>query len=201
MPSDHAGKHTREAQRAWREKIGLVSLNLGLMAVVGFVTFGFTQTVCGEQGIRIKGGQADTGYLLINGYAYDFANWSHPAAGTYFNGTTNPLYSDAWKAGGMDASFLFQKVNENCKGIITAASGSSIAQDPSTGDLGWYFPCNLHDQNGTSVKNITGYESATNCHASKAGRNAFYEEKSVGQVYYNWGHVKNESRNLAVYEK
>jgi len=169
------------------------------MGIVGFVTFGFTQAVCGAEGLRIKAGEANSGYLIINGYAYEFANWSHPAAGTSFNGTTNPLYSDAWQAGGKDASFLFQRVNENCQGIITAATGSSIAQ--SNGRLGWYFPCNLHNQDGGSAVNNTGYDSSFNCHTSAAARDSFYAERAAGQVYYKWNQVKNETRNLAVYEK
>ena len=62
------GRRTPEAQRAWREKMGLVSIVLGLMATVGFLTFGFTQTVCGDQRLRIKGGEANNGSLVINGF-------------------------------------------------------------------------------------------------------------------------------------
>src|SRR5579862_9128268 len=36
----------RAQQRAWREKIGLISLIILLGAFVGFLTFGFTQAVC-----------------------------------------------------------------------------------------------------------------------------------------------------------
>ncbi|EEB98716.1 hypothetical protein MPER_01727, partial [Moniliophthora perniciosa FA553] len=42
------GLRSPEQQRAWREKIGLVSIILVLMAGVGFITFGFTQAVCGK---------------------------------------------------------------------------------------------------------------------------------------------------------
>lgn len=192
------GKHTREAQRAWREKIGLVSLVVMLMAVVGFVTFGFTQTVCGATGLRIKGGEANSGYLIINGYAYDFSTWNHPAAGTYFNGSTNPLYTDQWMAGGKDASFLFQKTNDHCSGILTPATGTTITYNGT--NMGWYFPCNLHDQNDTSAVNITGYDSSTNCHDSLAARTSFAETHPSGEIYYTWGQIRNSSRNLIVYE-
>jgi chitin synthase len=178
--------------------MGLVSIVAALMAIVGFITFGFTQTVCSNNGIRIKGGHADSASLVINGYDYDFSKFEHPAVPGYFNGTTNPLYSDVWQAGGKDASFLFQNVNENCLNVITPASGSAISNDGTR--LGWYFPCNLHDQNGTSPVNKTGYADATNCHTSPTARSDFYAIKPVGEVYYTWDQVRNTSRNLAVYE-
>ena len=190
------GKKTPEAQRAWREKIGIVSIVAYLMAVVGFLTFGFTQTVCGEQKLRIKGGEANNGSLVINGYDYDLAKWDHPAALPTFNGSTSPLYSDEWMAGGKDASFLFQNVNQHCKGIITPAQGSGIRTD-NNGNMGWYFPCNLHDQNGTSAVNITGYSEDTNCHLSS--RQQFSAYVPTAQIYYTWDMVANEKRNLAVY--
>ncbi|KAK1920857.1 chitin synthase 3 [Papiliotrema laurentii] len=190
------GKRTPEAQRAWREKIGIVSIVASLMAIVGFLTFGFTQTVCGNQKLRIKGGEANNGSLVINGYDYDLAAWKHPEALPMFNGTTSPLYMDEWMAGGKDASFLFQNVNLHCKGVITAARGSGIT---TQGDnLGWYFPCNLRDQNGTSAINKTGYSEDTNCHLG--ARSQFAAYVPTAQIYYTWDMVKNPDRNLAVYK-
>ncbi|KAH9910776.1 uncharacterized protein BXZ73DRAFT_30792, partial [Epithele typhae] len=43
------GIRTPEQQRAWREKIGLLLIIISLMAIVGFITFGFTEVVCGTQ--------------------------------------------------------------------------------------------------------------------------------------------------------
>ena len=194
------GKKTPEAQRAWREKIGIVSICVYLMAAVGYLTFGFTQTVCGEQGLRIKGGEANNGSLVINGYDYDLARWQHPEALPTFNGSTSPLYMDEWMAGGKDASFLFQKVNQHCRGIITAAQGTGIRTD-GNGNLGWYFPCNLHDQNGTSPANKTGYTEGTNCHLDSGARASFSGYVPTAQIYYTWDMVANEQRNLAVYRQ
>lgn len=194
-------KRTPEAQRAWREKMGIVSICVFLMASVGFITFGFTQTVCGAQGAKILGGHANNGSLIINGADYDFSTWRHPAAGTYFNGTTSPLYMDNWMAGGKDASFLFQNVNKNCLGVITPATGSGIANKTYNGqvNMGWYFPCNLHDQNGTSAVNLTGYTDATNCHTSVTARDQFKAIAPNATIFYTWGQVADPSRNLAVY--
>lgn len=40
------GKVQKAQQRAWREKMGLISIILLIMAFVGFLTFGFTAAVC-----------------------------------------------------------------------------------------------------------------------------------------------------------
>ncbi|WWC87585.1 uncharacterized protein L201_002475 [Kwoniella dendrophila CBS 6074] len=192
------GKRTPEAQRAWREKMGIVGIVAALMAIVGFVTFGFTQTVCGNTQFRLPGGTADNASLIINGYDYDLGNWKHPAAGTVFNGTTSPLYMDEYMAGGKDVSFMFQNVNRHCLGVITPASGTGITHQ---GDqMAWYFPCNSHDQNGTSPANLTGYSDSNNCHTTSKARSSFQSLVPTAEVYYTWHRVKNESRNLAVYK-
>ncbi|TYJ51248.1 chitin synthase 5, partial [Cryptococcus floricola] len=192
------GKKTPDAQRAWREKMGIVSIVAYLMTFVGYITFGFTQTVCGDTDLRIEGGLASSGSLVINGYDYDFSTWSHPAAGSLFNGSTSPLYMDEYMAGGMDASFMFQNVNEHCLDIITPASDTGI--DYSGSSLGWYFPCNLHDQNGTSAVNLTGYTSSYQCHTSSTARDDFSAIVPTAEIYYTWDSVKSEDRNLAVYK-
>ena len=192
------GKRTPEAQRAWREKMGIVGIVLFLMGLVGFLTFGFTQTVCGTQKLRIPGGQVNNGSLVINGYDYDFSTWRHPAAGTIFNGTTSPLYMDQYMAGGKDASFLFQNVNKNCLNVITPAEGTGINHKGN--QMAWYFPCNIHDQNGTSPVNNTGYPDNLNCHTSVAARTNFEQNTPTAQIYYTWPRVEDKKRNLAVYK-
>ncbi len=192
------GKRTPEAQRAWREKMGIVGIIGFLMGMVGFLTFGFTETVCGTQKLRIPGGQGNNGSLIINGYDYDFSNWKHPAAGSYFNGTTSPLYQDEWMAGGKDASFLFQNPNKHCLNVITPATGTGI--DHQGNEMAWYFPCNLHDQNGTSPVNKTGDFQSTNCHTTSAARSNFGSVTPTAQIYYTWNRVQDTSRNLAVYK-
>jgi chitin synthase len=194
------GKKTPEAQRAWREKMGIVAICATLMAIVGFVTFGFTQTVCGRQATRIKGGEVNNGSVIVNGYAYELANFTHPAAGSMFNGSTNPLYMDEWMVGGKDLSFMFQtNVNNACYGILTAGPNypSSSTKDGGKA-MGWYFPCNPHDQSSSSNINQTGYESGAWCHMSDEAREGL-EKKRSGTVFYSWDQVKNSPRNLTVY--
>ncbi|KAF9535696.1 glycosyltransferase family 2 protein [Crepidotus variabilis] len=194
------GIRSPEQQRAWREKMGLVGIIAFLMAGVGFLTFGFTISVCGKPPNRYHGGAVGesfigNGSVVIHGYDYDFTNFKHPKAGDSFNGTTNPLYSGNWNLAGNDASFMFQRTNQKCLNLITKASSSSITGNGN--NLNWYFPCNVYSQTGQG-QNLTGYEASTNCHLSS--RNQLSTVRVLGQVYYTWGDVRNSGRNLAVFE-
>ncbi|KAJ7572008.1 glycosyltransferase family 2 protein [Mycena floridula] len=196
------GIRSPDQQRAWREKMGLVSIILGLMASVGFITFGFTQAVCGKPADRFHGGAVgDTfigkGSVTINGYDYDFSNFLHPAVGQ-FNGQSNPILDPSWNLAGNDASFLFQDVNQKCLGLITKAPNSLITGSGS--NLDWYFPCNVFNQDGSSGVNISFYEDPTNCHTSIKARTEFKAIQPKGQVYLTWDDVRNPKRNLAVFE-
>ncbi|KAI8981307.1 glycosyltransferase family 2 protein [Trametes punicea] len=191
------GIRTPEQQRAWREKIGLLIIILCLMAIVGFITFGFTEVVCGTQPNRFQTGTIDRASVIIHGYDYDFSKFNHPAVGP-FNGKSNPLFEGDWGAAGADISFLFQNVNQNCRQFIKKAANSSITG--SNGNLDWYFPCNIYNQYGTSGVNLTGYDSSTNCHVSSQARSQLASMKPQGQVYYTWDNIHNSTRNLAVFE-
>lgn len=173
------------------------------MAFVAFFTFGFTDAVCGTPANKYHGGAIGKDYIgtssvVINGYDYDFSTFNHPASGTTFNGSTNPLYSGGWDLGGNDASFLFQAVNQNCLGLITKATDSNITSNGAL--LEWYFPCNVRSQYGTASPNTTGYASSTNCHTSSTARSDLSALTPQGQVYFTWSDVHNTSRNLAVFE-
>lgn len=198
------GIRSPEQQRAWREKMGLIGIICLLMAGVGFLTFGFTISVCGKPPNQFHGGAIGDQYIgkgsvVIHGLDYNFTNFRHPAAGSTFNGSTNPIYTGNWNLAGNDASFLFQKTNQNCYGFITKAASSSITG--SGNNLNWYFPCNIYSQYGNQGANITGYETATNCHLSSRSRSLLNQLQVLGQVYYTWDDVKNSQRNLAVFEK
>lgn len=186
---------TPEQQRAWREKIGLLSVIVVLMAGVGFLTFGFTETVCGKPPNRFHSGQIENASIIIHGYDYDFSRFKHPKAGDTFNGQTNPLLEGNWHVAGADISFMFQNVNQNCKPFITKAANSTIS-----GDLDWYFPCNVYNQYGSSPVNFTGYDSSANCHVLQTSRDQLSTLKPQGQVYYTWDDVRSNDRNLAVFE-
>ena len=175
--------------------MGLLSIIATLMAGVGFLTFGFTETVCGKPPNRFHSGSIENASVIIHGYDYDFSKFEHPSAGDTFNGSTNPLFIGDWNVAGADISFMFQIVNEHCKPFITKAANSTIQ-----GDLGWYFPCNVYNQFGTSKINQTGYGSSANCHTALSSREDLAALQPMGQVYYTWDDVKNPKRNLAVFE-
>lgn len=192
------GFPSRMQQRAWREKMGLISLILLVMGFVGFLTFGFTAVVCGTPPVRLRVNNVDGGYMIFHGYAYNLDKSRHPTA-FGIRGDSNVLYDLPEKNSGKDGSFLFQNVNGKCKGLITASPGSDVPTDKD-GNLGWYFPCKVFNQDGSSSPNTTyanyhGYQ----CHTSQPARDAFYGIRSSGEVYYRWEDVRNSSRNLAVY--
>lgn len=191
------GIRSPEQQRAWREKMGLISLIVILMAGVGFLTFGFTEVVCGKPPNRFHTGSIEPASVIIHGYDYDLSRFNHPKAGN-FDGRSNPLFEGGWNAGGNDISFLFQNTNGPCQGIITKASNSTITG--KNGQLDWYFPCNIYNQYGTSGVNLTGYEANTSCHVSSTARSQLAKMSPMGQVYYSWDDIKSSSRNLAVFE-
>ena len=132
------GKPAKAQRRAWREKMGLLSIIILICAFVGFLTFGFTQAVCGTQGLRLQINHVDSGYMIFHGQAYNLVYSAHPAAlGIPLD--SNVLYDLPHKYGGQDGSFMFQNVNGACKDLITLAQGSDVHTD-GNGDLAWYFP-------------------------------------------------------------
>ncbi|KAI0035167.1 chitin synthase-domain-containing protein [Vararia minispora EC-137] len=192
------GIRTPEQQRAWREKMGLISVILILMAGVGFLTFGFTKAVCPTPPNRFQAGSVQTGSVIIHGYAYDLSQFNHPKIGP-FDGTTNPLFVGNWNAAGNDISFMFQNTGGPCSGIITKASSSNIS-DGTTDAPGYYFPCNVIQTNNSASVNSSSYGSNINCHLSSTARSELASRSASGQVYYTWDMVLDSSKNLAVFE-
>ena len=192
------GKPSRAQQRAWREKMGLISIILQICFFVGFLTFGFTEVVCGRPGLRLQINDVDDGYMIFHGSAYNLDGSQHPAALGIPQGA-DVLYDLPHHYGGQDGSFFFQNVNGACKGLITLAPGSDVPTN-SDGDLAWYFPCTAFNQDGSSQPNLTEpYYLGYACHTTLQGRKDFYNLQSSGDVYFTWNDVQNTSRNLTVY--
>lgn len=192
------GKPAKAQQRAWREKMGLISIIILICAFVGFLTFGFTEAVCGKPGLRLRINKVDGGYMIFHGSAYNLEGSKHPAArGIPLN--SDVLYDLPHRYGGQDGSFFFQNVNGACKGLITLAPGSDVPTN-ADGDLAWYFPCTAFNQDGTTQPNFTEpYYLGYGCHTTLQGRKDFYGLRSSGDVFFTWADVKNTSRNLTVY--
>jgi len=198
------GMQSKAQKRAWREKMGLISIILLIMAVVGFLTFGFNQAVCGTPPLRLRVNEVTGGYMIFHGVAYNLSGSSHPVAEgipqRQGGGGSNVLFDLPEPNAGKDGSFLFQNVNGQCKGLINAAPGSDVPTD-SNGDLAWYFPCVPFNQDGSSPPNTSvpfylGYA----CHTTENSRNAFYVGlKGEADVYFTWDDIRNNSRNLIVY--
>ncbi|KPI44950.1 Chitin synthase D [Cyphellophora attinorum] len=192
------GMPAKAQRRAWREKMGLVSVIVLICGFVGFLTFGFTQAVCGQPGLRLKINDVDAGYMIFHGEAYNLDGSLHPAAkGVPID--SNVLYDLPHKYGGQDGSFMFQQVNGACKGLITRAEGSDVPTN-GDGDLAWYFPCKAFNQDGSSQPNTSiEYYLGYACHTTEKARNTFYGLRKAGEVFFTWDDIKNSSRNLAVY--
>ncbi|KAH7145360.1 chitin synthase 4 [Dactylonectria estremocensis] len=195
---------TRAQQRAWREKIGLISIIISIMAFVGFITFGFTAVVCRTPPERLRVNQVGSNYMIFHGLAYDLSTSHHPAAqGIPLRDDglgANILYDLPKKHGGQDGSFLFQNVNGRCKGVITLAEDSDVPTNDN-GDLAWYFPCATFNQDGSTDPNLTvPYYLGYGCHTTSDSRDAFYLDlRDSADVYFTWNDIKNGSRNLVVY--
>lgn len=198
------GWPTKAQRRAWREKMGLISIILMIMAVVGFLTFGFTATVCRAPPERLRVNKVGGGYMIFHGVAYDLSESHHPPAEgvpARLDGSgANVLFDLPVKHAGQDGSFLFQNVNGHCKDLITLAKGSDVPTN-NDGDLAWYFPCTPFNQDGSSAVNKTipfylGYA----CHTTSKARDAMYKGlKGAADVYFTWDDIRNSSRNLIVY--
>jgi chitin synthase len=183
--------------------MGLIWLILLLMAGVGFLTFGFTQTVCGKPPLRFAAGTIQNGSTIIHGYDYDLSKFRHPRVVPTFNGSTNPLTTGGFDVAGRDASFMFQNINDNCQGLFNVPANSGIRRN-SAGQPQWAFPCNTYNQQGTSRINFSNYSSPFTCHiqpASRSALSAFKKTQAQGQVFYTWDQVKDTRRNLAVFER
>ncbi|KAH0372734.1 chitin synthase, class IV, partial [Aureobasidium melanogenum] len=193
------GMPEKAQQQAWREKMGLISIILMIAAFVGFITFGFTATVCPSgSSSRFRVNKVDSGYMIFHGKAYDLTRSKHPQA-RGIQADANVLWDLSVPYGGKDGSFMFQNVNGACKGLVTAAPNSDVKTD-SDGNLAWYFPCNAFNQDGSTEPNLTiPYYLGYACHTSKQARTDFYGLKSGGDVYFTWDDIKNSSRNLMVY--
>lgn len=179
--------------------MGLMSIIISAMAGVGFLTFGFNQTVCGTPPNRFLAGTIDKGSVIVNGHGYDFSSFQHPPVQGVFDGKSNPLFEGGWNIAGKDLSFMFQFNHGSCHNVIKAASGSVIPE--TNGLVNWIFPCNAFNQFGTSDANLTNYDNSTNCHLkTNAAQSFFQSHDPSGQVYYGWKNVSDDHRNLAVYE-
>ncbi|UZJ55427.1 hypothetical protein CBS101457_004747 [Exobasidium rhododendri] len=187
------GMKTPEQQRAWREKIGLVSFIILVMSFVGFITFGFTEAVCDTRTTRYEAGDVDAGSTVFHGYSYNFNTFFHPNVGPFGLNTeynhTNPAYSQPWLTGSKDASNLFQVVGGECSALLTNSVGGG---QPTA-----YFPCQLYTETGA-----TSTVNSSWCHNTSVTNNFLLPTNPLrkGQLYYEWSQVEDPTKNLVVWK-
>ncbi|KAF9113733.1 Chitin synthase, class 3 [Mortierella sp. AM989] len=201
------GMHTAEIQRAWREKIALVSLILMMVLAVAFLTFGLQQALCQDEqsGKFVAGSRAED--VIVNGMGYYFSAqdtgngepaWMHPSLNKEVSSEPVDIMNAPNNAAkGMDASFLFQDVAGGaCEGLITR----SVPAAPTDTQANYYFPCVMKSVDGITAPNATSNGAA--CHTPAADR-AFWnilKSKYNAPAYYTWENITNPERDLFAYD-
>lgn len=91
--------------------MGLISIILFIMGVVGFFIFGFMQVVCGKLFFCLCVNEVGVGYMIFYGFVYDFVFFYYFfVEGIFccFDGNGVNVFFDFFeKYGGKDGSFLF----------------------------------------------------------------------------------------------
>jgi chitin synthase len=109
----------------------------------------------------------------------------------------------------MDATFLFQRVNEHCLDIITPKPGVSVGQQGNR--LPTYFPCRMFDPKSKIVPDSSTYSNYSGCHLSSTARRQYFSFQNngvpkpqdggfdkAGRIYYTWSEV-GSSDHLMIY--
>lgn len=201
--------HTLEIQRAWREKIALVSLIVMMVMAVAFLTFGLQQALCqDEQSGKFVAGSREQD-VIVNGMGYyfnaeDSGNgepvWLHPSLNKDISSEpVDIMNAPGFAAKGMDASFLFQDfAGGACDGLITR----TIPAAPTDNQANYYFPCVMRSINGNTPPNSTFDKVGSACHALPADRTAWANLKSLynAPAYYTWTNITNADRSFFAYD-
>ncbi|KAG0211632.1 Chitin synthase, class 3 [Mortierella sp. NVP41] len=203
------GMHTQEIQRAWREKIALVSLIVMMVLAVAFLTFGLQQALCqDEQSGKFVAGSREQD-VIVNGMGYyfnaeDSGNgenvWLHPSLNKDISSEpVDIMNAPGFAAKGMDASFLFQEpAGGACEGLITR-----IQPAPATDNqANLYFPCVMLSIDGTTQVNQTVDRTGSACHLPASDRSSWNELKKLynAPAYYTWGNITNPDRSYFAYD-
>ncbi|KAK9764132.1 hypothetical protein K7432_008626 [Basidiobolus ranarum] len=182
------GMRTSEIRQAWREKMALCTIILLLCGLIGFLTFGFQQVVCGFDNVgRIRQGTMNAADGSIYGRALRLGGLNHPIVpGVTTTGSIASL------AGGKDISFLFQNMNSRCKGILTPRNGADKNKNIIN-----YFPCVIRGTDATP--NPSANPENTACHNSSLARRTVHRLPFEGEIYSDWSDLQTKQRALVVY--
>lgn len=185
------GIKDKQVQQAWREKVTLVIIIVCLCVGVGFLTFGFNATVCGQQPHRIKPNGVAENQVIISGRVFDVKHFKHPTPYPGIPGSGDLLEMGY---GGRDLSLLFQTVNYNCKGIL-----QPIVKDDAHDNVINYFPCVPINRDQPQKINGTDNPKREGCHVSPKARNALRKLEVVGDIYYNWTDIQKPGTSLVAF--
>ncbi|KAJ1913348.1 Chitin synthase, class 3 [Mycoemilia scoparia] len=188
------GMPNPQMQTAWREKIGLVSIIILIMAAIGFLTFALQQILCGLSGTqnRVRYNSLSPDEAIISGQAYNLKHFNHPDTEMTGSGS---ILGDPVNAKFMDLSLLFQNPNGNCKGVLKYNSGFAN----SNGNVVSVFPCQMVNPN--SLKNnidTSAQFDPSLCHNKASQRNALGRIPKR-PVYYTWEDIKQKGQNMVLY--
>ncbi|KAJ1566056.1 Chitin synthase, class 3, partial [Nowakowskiella sp. JEL0078] len=179
------GKRDKQIQQAFREKLALCIIIVLMMFVVGFLTFGFQQVICGAPEEMVKIEEMTTlGVFSVRGKAYTIPN-SHKSVTVAFNGTTTSYNAT------------------NSQSLILGIAGK---------DLSRMFPLarsvSACSQFMTSDKNLVPCSGAGKTYCHQAGTIASHPlslfESTMnadvyqGVVYTQWTNIINNT-NFVVY--
>ncbi|KAK3828571.1 MAG: family 2 glycosyltransferase [Benniella sp.] len=205
------GMQTPEIQRAWREKIALVSLIVIMVLAVGFLTFGLQQALCQDEqsGKFVAGSRPEN--VIVDGMGYYFNSedkgngepfFSHPTLNKLISSENVDIMNAPGNAAkGMDASFLFQTAAARapCQHLITRKTPA----DPNDIQQDLFFPCTMRSIDGTTQINpVADKKNSNPCHLVDSAR-VFWSNlktKYNAPAYYTWDNVTNPDRSFFAYD-
>lgn len=128
-------------QQAFREKIAICTINLFIVAIVGFLSFGTTIFICTTPPTRFRYNQLSVfaGLTAIHGRAYAQEGFTHPSVPQFsFDENTNGV--------GFDATYLFPNADSSaCQAVLSGINPFPCTLIVPTGSLK-YFPIFLTTQ-------------------------------------------------------
>lgn len=208
------GMKTPEQVRAWREKMGLISVILVCMTAVGYITFGFTTTVC-KTNDRVNITEAITsknynGAAFIHGEVFSFDQFQHKNISGVDPVILDPVYNNAYDSAHATLNLLFQKTGGACENILKPKGGSL-----PTGELEHppiYMNCSIITKEGKPKYQVPGYSMPVNtqCHpyymfedmmTAKNYKDGKHPKKFqyMGSAFIPWENLNDPKRKLAIY--
>ncbi|WFD06047.1 chitin synthase [Malassezia vespertilionis] len=210
------GIKTPEQQRAWREKIGLIGVILLCMGFVGYITFGFTETVCGVDQrydlAEIRGNPESSGMANLYGEAISLDKFRHipiPNAPPGFDDVTSAkkngssiVYSGPFYTAFSYLNLMFPVTGGACDGLLTPTTqGGTVPRYFECGAVRPGYLKNPYnaEEKTKSTGNILAYHYPQACHSTQiqnmvsSGKAAGTEK--FGVMYFKWADLEEAGRN------